>query len=123
MEPLVILIGVLGWAFFLFLFGYLGDQPGGLLRSAAWTFAVLVMLFVPWLSMGQTCNTVVANQTVAGNVTSFVHTTYCYENPSNIGTTFFKIITWIFRIFTVYIVLAFFAQLIDTVKAYKGGRR
>jgi hypothetical protein len=123
MDPLTILLGVMGLAFFLFLFGYLGDEPGGLLRMVVWTFAIILLLFIPWLVNMPTCEVVVKNETVSGNFTAYEYDSFCYENLGKIGTSFLKIVTWLYRIFVFYIIISLFIRLKEYLIQYKAGRR
>jgi hypothetical protein len=50
-----------------------------------------------------TCQIVVANETVAGNTTSYEHEYYCYDYTKNTDGIFYNGIMWYIRIFGVYI--------------------
>lgn len=69
------------------------------------------------------CEPVVANTTVAGNLTTYEYARYCFERPEGTGVTFYNLATTMFYLFIGYFVvyLGFWAmlKLRDSVKGGK----
>lgn len=88
-------------------------------------FLAVLLLQVPRAAIeyGQDCTTVLSNQTVSGNFTSYEYREECF-NHGDTDVTFFKAATWWVRIFWTYLIVWIIyhltVKLIDYFKRKKG---
>jgi len=131
---LELVIGLGITAFLLFYFSGLinndkdKDSEGighGLLRLLSIFFALSLLLLVPKAAMDSqtTCESVIANETASGNLTTYEYDTRCYDREEGTSTIFLKIILWFQRLFIAYIVIYLMYLSIMALKNSITGRK
>lgn len=72
-------------------------------------FVLSIILLIPTIALQEkdTCSIEVLNQTVTGNITVFNYDNVCITNSHTTFLTFYKIITWFYRLFIAYIFVYF----------------
>lgn len=87
-------------------------------------FATLLLIPKAALDENTVCEVVTANETLVGNVTSYQHTTYCYEKNDSTNSSFLTVTQRLYYLVIgytiVYLAIAAFIYLYNSVK---GGRK
>lgn len=107
---LELIIGIGICAFLLLYFAFQWDKKEHyLLQLLTAFFFIFILLLIPKAAIDEkdTCQIVVANETIMGNTTSYDYTNYCIENVRTTSATFYKAIMWFIRVFLVYLFMYF----------------
>lgn len=119
---IVVGTGILSFLFLYFAFKL--EKKHFILQLTAVVFSVILMFLVSKAALdAQTsCEPILQNQTVTGNMTSFTYTTFCSETNANTGLYSFRTIATFMTIFFIYIFLYIIWETVD-YKKIMGGRK
>ena len=104
----IIALGIVAFLILFFVFQW-DRREHFLLQLIGSFFFIYLILLIPKVMIDNqdTCEIVMANETLTGNITTYEYQNFCITNTENTPTLFYKIILWFIRLFISYLVLYF----------------